>query len=187
MKCTGTRGLRNFDLHFYKRKGHSHVCTLNQRFKLPGKKSSTGSGCFSVWLSVTWMLAEALCREFFSKSFAISEEFIVFTLMWAIFLNLAQSGREKYHISVDLFTRRMPSGIQNVVGVLTAVLSLFYAVILTIASFQFIKHLYKMGFISESPLQLPMWVVCLSVTVGAVLLSFYYAERLFQFFQKRQG
>lgn len=151
------------------------------------RKILPGLGVCLFGVSATWMLVEALCREFLSKSFAISEEFIVFTLMWAIFLNLAQSGREKYHISVDLFTRKMPSRIKGIVSILTSVLSLFYAAILTVASVQFIKHLYKMGFISESPLQLPMWIVCLSVTVGAVLLSFYYLERLFQFFQKKQG
>jgi TRAP-type C4-dicarboxylate transport system permease small subunit len=150
------------------------------------RKIIPGLGVCLFGISVTWMLAEALCREFFSKSFAISEEFIVFTLMWAIFLNLAQSGREKYHISVDLFTRKMPAVIKGIVSILTSVLSLSYAVILTIASVQFIRHLYKMGFISESPLQLPMWIVCLSVAVGAVLLSFYYLERLFQYFRKKQ-
>ena len=151
------------------------------------RKILPGLGVFLFGVSVTWMLAEALCREFFSKSFAISEEFIVFTLMWAIFLNLAQSGREKYHISVDLFTRKMPSRIKGIVSISTSVLSLFYAVVLTIASVQFVKHLYRMGFISESPLQLPMWIVCLSVTVGAILLSFYYLEKLVQFFRKKQG
>ena len=159
--------------------------SLIKTLKYLERKILPGLGVFLFAFSVTWMLVEALCREFFSKSFAISEELIVFTLMWAVFLNLAQSGREKYHISVDLFTRRMPSIIRDMVGILSAVLSLFYAVILIIASVQFIRHLYRMGFISESPLQLPMWIVCLSVTVGAVLLSFYYFERLFQYFQKK--
>jgi TRAP-type C4-dicarboxylate transport system permease small subunit len=159
--------------------------SLIKTLKYLERKILPGLGVFLFAFSVTWMLAEALCREFFAKSFAISEELIVFTLMWAVFLNLAQSGREKYHISVDLFTRRMPSKIRDMVGILKAVLSLFYAVILIIASVQFISHLYRMGFISESPLQLPMWIVCLSVAIGAVLLSFYYFERLFQYFRKK--
>jgi TRAP-type C4-dicarboxylate transport system permease small subunit len=159
--------------------------SLLKTLKYLERKIIPALGVLLFAFSVTWMLTEALCREFFRKSFAVSEELIVFTLMWAIFLTLAQSGREEYHISVDLFTRRMSPGFRNLVGLITAVLSLFYVVILLTASVQFISHLYKMGFISESPLQLPMWFVCLSVTVGAVLLSFHYFERVFQYFRKK--
>lgn len=148
------------------------------------RKVLPGLGVLLFAFSVTWMLIEALCREFFRKSFAVSEELIVFTLMWAIFLTLAQSGREHYHISVDLFTSKIPSKLRGFVDIFTSILSLIYISILLIASVQFIRHLYSMGFISESPLELPMWIVCLSVTVGAVLLCFYYLERLFKSSEK---
>ena len=142
-----------------------------------------GLGVLLFAFSVSWMLIEALSREFFSKSFAVSEELIVFTLMWSILLTLAQSGREHYHIFVDLVTSNIPPKYRVLVNIITSSLSLFFMAILLIASIQFACHLYRMGFISESPLQVPMWIVFLSVITGAVLLCLYYLECLFESFR----
>ena len=147
------------------------------------RKILPGLGVLLFAFSVTWMLIEALSREFFRKSFAVSEELIVFSLMWAVFLTLAQSGREHYHISVDLFTSKIPPKYRILVDIITSALSLVFMIILLIASIQFVCHLYRMGFISESPLQVPMWLVFLSVIIASVLLCLHYIEGLFKSFR----
>ena len=129
-------------------------------------------------LSAVWMLVEALSRQLFACSFAISEEIVIFSLAWAILLTLAQAGRKGYHIAVDLFTGKMPPKIKRAVNITISCLSIGYCALILVSSLKFIPHLYAIGVISESPLQLPMWIVYMAVPVGSILLILFYFERV---------
>lgn len=129
-------------------------------------------------ISAIWMFIESLSRQLFSRSFAISEEVILFSLIWAIFLTLAQSGREGYHIYADLFVRNLPVRIKKIVNIITFILSLGYSILIFLSAVKFIPHLYKTKVISSSPLQLPMWLVLTVIPIGAMLLSIYYFSEI---------
>ncbi len=126
--------------------------------------------------SVTWMLIEALSRQLFHRSFAISEELVVFSLLWAIFLILPQAGRSGFHINVDLVFSRVSKKTQRILRIITGILSTAYCVVMVLSAVEFISHLFRMKIISESPLQWPMWIVCSAVFVGLALMTIYYLE-----------
>ena len=135
--------------------------------------------CIAICLfvfSVTWMLIEALSRQVFHHSFAISEELVVFSLLWAVFLILPQAGRSGFHINVDLVLSRVSKKNQRILRIITGLLSMAYCVVMVLSAHRFISHLYQMRIISESPLQWPMWLVCSSVFLGFALMTIYYFE-----------
>ena len=135
-------------------------------------------------VSAIWMLVEALSRQLFERSFAISEEVIVFSMVWAVFLSLAQAGRKNYHISVNLFISKLSAKPRRIVNILTSCLSVFYCALIFISSIKFIPHLYRRGVISESPLQIPMWIVYMCIPVGAILLCLFYFLKAFSYMRK---
>lgn len=130
-------------------------------------------------LAVTWMLIEASSRQLFHRSFEISEEVVMFSLAWAIFLTLAQSGRENFHIDVDLVFRVLPAGVKRVVRSITLLLSAFYSLLVVFSAVKFIPHLYANRIISSSSMELPLWAVYLAIPIGGLLLALYYLETFF--------
>lgn len=144
-----------------------------------------GVSIFLFAISCLWMLFESLSRSIFSKSYAISEEVVVFTLFWAIFLALAEAGRAGFHIKVDLVVNKLNKKIKWIVGAITSILGCAYCIIMAYSAYIFIKHLYKMELISESPLQLPMWAVCLSIIFGSLLMCIFYIEELTKSIKER--
>ena len=136
--------------------------------------------------SVTWMLVEALSRQIFERSFAVSEELIVFSLLWAIFLIFPDSGRAEFHIYVDLFINKANKKLKRIVNAITALLSAIYCAVIFISAYGFIRHLYRMQIISESPLQLPLWAIYMAILMGAVFMALFYLERAVFSFRNRR-
>lgn len=85
-------------------------------------KIITSIGVVLFLISCFWMIIESISRTVFSKSFSISEELIVFTLIWAIFLTIGQSGKEGNHIFVDLFIRKFNSKWKRIFSIFNAVI-----------------------------------------------------------------
>jgi TRAP-type C4-dicarboxylate transport system permease small subunit len=154
-------------------------------FRFIEKKMVPGIAVCFFGFSVTWMLVEALSRQIFERSFAVSEELIVFSLLWAIFLILPDSGRSGFHIYVDLFINKASKKFKRIVNTLTALLSATYCIVIVISSYGFIRHLYRMQIISESPLQLPMWAIYMAILAGAVFMALFYLERAVLSFRDR--
>ena len=127
-------------------------------------------------ISFGWMLLEALSRQLLSYSFPISEEIVVYGLMWAALLSIAQGGRAGVHIRIDLIVGYLPKSWQKGLSVVTLSLSFLYCLIILGSSFQVIPHLKAIGLVSYSPLEWPMWMVTLCISIGSFLLCLFYLE-----------
>ena len=138
-------------------------------------------------ISFGWMLFEALARRIFSYSYAISEEIVLFSLMWAVLLSLGQAGRKGFHIRIDMVFERLPKSWQKGVSIVTSGLSLFYSSLILISTALVIPHLKAMKLVSYTPLELPMWIVNLGVLIGAILLCTFYLESLIKEFLSLRG
>jgi TRAP-type C4-dicarboxylate transport system permease small subunit len=126
--------------------------------------------------SCSWMLVEAISRQFFSKSFSVSEEIIVFSLVWAIFLTLGKSGKEGNHIFVDLFIMKLGKRMKKATSIINNLIGFLYAGFLVYIGFNYIQHLLDTGITSNSSLRLPMWIVFLVVPFGMIFFALYYFE-----------
>ena len=134
--------------------------------------------------SCLWMLVEAISRQFFHKSYSISEEVIVFSLIWAIFLTLGQSGKEGNHIFVDLFVNRLKIRFKKVTSILTYLIGFLFACFIVYVGINYIQHLLNTGITSQSALKLPMGYVYLAVPIGMLFFALYYLQAILKEFTK---
>lgn len=129
-------------------------------------------------ISCLSMFGEALSRRFFNYSFAESEEFICYTLVWAVFLSLAEGGRRGCHIRISLIVSKFSPAKRKCFNVFNTACGIIYTSLLTCSAFAFIGHLKEAMLVSYSPLRWPLWIVFLAVLFGGVLLFIYYIEKM---------
>lgn len=137
-------------------------------------------------ISCLWMLVESLSRQFFNKSYSVSEEVVVFTLIWAIFLTLGQSGKEGNHIFVDLIVTKFSQKLKKVTSIINSIIGILYAAFLVYVGINYMQHLLETGITSHSSLRLPMGYVFLVVPIGMLFFGLYYVRNLVNDMKNKQ-
>lgn len=121
------------------------------------------------------MILEGFSRYVLNVSYFWAEESVRFLMVWAFFLTLGVAGFRHYHIRTELLVQRLPRGLQRTVWLLSCVAGMLFAFILAYSSIPQVQRFYSMGMVSESSLELPMWLLFLAMPVGGVALFLYYA------------
>jgi TRAP-type C4-dicarboxylate transport system permease small subunit len=129
-------------------------------------------------ISCLMMFVEAMSRKMFNHSFAVAEEIICYSLVWAVFLSLAESGRTDRHIRVSLILESRSPATRKFLNWVNTACGLVYTLILTASALDIIPHLKQAMIVSYSPLRIPLWITFLAILLGGVLLSFYYLEKM---------
>ena len=120
------------------------------------------------------MIVEGLSRFFFNVSYFWAEEVVRFLMVWAFFLTLGIAGFRFYHIRTELLVQRLSVRLQRVTWLLASVAGMIFAGILVYSSFFQVTRLHMMGMVSESNLEIPLWIVFLAVPIGGLALFMYY-------------
>jgi TRAP-type C4-dicarboxylate transport system permease small subunit len=129
-------------------------------------------------ISCGWMLVESLSRQFFNKSYNFSEELVIFSLIWAIFLTLGKGGQKNVHIVVDLFTSRFSKKTLKITSIFNSVIGLIYAAFLVYVGISYVQHLNTTGITSHSSLRIPMGIVLLVIPIGMTFFGLFYIKEL---------
>ena len=124
------------------------------------------------------MLVEAAGRAFFNHSFFWAEEAVRYLFVWAFFLNIGVAGSKGYHIRTGMVVDLLGPKLKIAANGLVCLLGTTFGVILFIASIPHLQRFYKLGMMTESNLDLPLWVLFLAVPIGSVLLCIYYLGAL---------
>ncbi len=124
------------------------------------------------------MLVEAGGRAFFDHSWFWAEEAVRFLIVWAFFLTLGAAGAGGYHIRSDLAVRLLGRRLRVVAGALAALIGLGFSAILFWGAIPQVRRYYTMGMLSESNLELPMWLVFMAMPIGALLFGVFYLRLL---------
>lgn len=135
--------------------------------------------------SCVWMLIEAISRRFFNTSYNFSEELVLYSLIWALFLTLGKGGKNRVHIAVDLVTSRLGPKMLKVTQVINGIIGVLYATFMIIVSFSYIKHLANTGITSHSSLQIPLSFVFIAVPIGMFFLAMFYVDEIKQALNKK--
>lgn len=133
-------------------------------------------------LSTAIMLSEAFNRGFMNRSFFWTEESVRFLMIWAFFLTIGAAGRGGYHIRTEMLVDMLPAGPRRVCNLLASVAGLGFSVILFTASLPQVHRYYTMGMMTESNLDLPMWLLFMAMPIGALLMAGYYLGCLIRAF-----
>ena len=121
------------------------------------------------------MVLEGFSRYVLNISYFWAEESVRFLMVWAFFLTLGVAGFRQYHIRTELLVQRLPAAAQRAAWLLSCAAGMLFAFILAYSSIPQVHRFYTMGMVSESSLELPMWLLFLAMPVGGVALFCYYA------------
>ncbi|MGA0533290.1 TRAP transporter small permease [Hansschlegelia sp. KR7-227] len=132
---------------------------------------------FATLLAVTAtviMLADAFGRGFLGHSYFWAEESVRYLMIWAFFLSVGAGGRAGTHIRTEMLVDILPPRGKWLCNLLASLAGLAFGIILFLASIPQVERYYTMGMMTESTLDLPMWVLFLAMPVGALLIGLYY-------------
>lgn len=129
-------------------------------------------------LATAIMLLEAVSRSALSHSYFWAEEAVRYLMIWAFFLTLGCAGRAGHMIRTEMLVERLPSRLQRLLNILTTSLGVLFSIILLYASVPQVLRYRSMGMMTESNLNLPMWVLFLAMPIGAILMGLYYLGAL---------
>jgi TRAP-type C4-dicarboxylate transport system permease small subunit len=121
------------------------------------------------------MVLEGFSRFFLGVSYFWAEESVRFLLVWAFFLTLGIAGFRQFHIRTELFVQRFSPALQRFSWMLSCVFGMIFAGILGYSSIDQVHRYYTMGMLSESNLEVPMWIVFLAMPIGGIAMFIYYA------------
>lgn len=124
------------------------------------------------------MIYEGISRFIVGISYDWIEEIVRYLLIWAFFLTLGIAGFRQCHIRTELLVQRLPAHVQRLTWILACGLGIGFAAVLGYSSIAHLQRFYASRMVSESTLELPMWIVFLAMPVGAVALFLYYAIAL---------
>ncbi|MCD0504719.1 TRAP transporter small permease [Bordetella petrii] len=121
------------------------------------------------------MILEGFSRYVLNVSYFWAEESVRFLMVWAFFLTLGVAGFRQCHIRTELLVQRLPRALQRATWLLACAAGMAFAFILAYSSIPQVERFRSMGMVSESSLELPMWLLFLAMPVGGVALFLYYA------------
>ncbi|MBU1168186.1 MAG: TRAP transporter small permease [Proteobacteria bacterium] len=128
-------------------------------------------GCLSAMILI--VLCQIVLRNMFNTGIEGADFLVRHLVLWVVFLGAGIATRQHMHIHIDLLPRWMPGKIKMVSELLVTVFSVAVLVILTYASFTFVKMEFDSG-ITLPLLELPIWVVEIIIPVGYGVIALHF-------------
>jgi len=140
-------------------------------------------GGLLIGISTLLAVMEVVCRYFFGFTHSWAEEIIVYTVVYGIFLVAGPNLKRGIHINIDLLVTRLSPKWRRVMDLIANAAGLLTSFFLIYAGVSYVAYLKKVGVLSTSSLEAPMYLILLIFPFGMGLLVFFYFERLiFLFF-----
>jgi len=109
----------------------------------------------------------------------VSEEVIVYLIIWALFLTASTLTHENRHVRADILLLALPAQGRRAAEILNALVGLaFFAVLLPFA-FDAAYEAWDFGDVSVGDLRFPLWIYSACLPVGCALLILRYLHKLY--------
>ncbi|MCQ4321740.1 TRAP transporter small permease [Stutzerimonas stutzeri] len=125
-------------------------------------------------VSIAVMLFEGVSRAAFDRSWFWAEESVRYLMVWAFFLTLGVTGRAGHHIRTELLVDHLGPRLRKTCHLLASLVGVAFCGLLFYASLPQVQRYYTMGMMTESNLDLPVWLLFLIMPLGALLYLTYY-------------
>ena len=119
---------------------------------------------------VLMIVADAAGRFFLNKPLPGSVEMSRIALAWILFLSLAYGQIQGVHVRVEVFYTRYSPRLRRTVGMLSALISMFFFGLLTYAGWNMFQASYDVSETIPAPIWLPFWLPKLAMPIGFALL-----------------
>lgn len=137
-----------------------------------------------VFLSTLMLTAflQIILRNFFASGISWGDVLIRYLVLWVAFIGAALATREGKHINMEVFSRWISNRGKKYLNCLSHLCSAGICGLLTYAAIKFIQFEAQMG--SMTILELPIWIPELIIPLTFGLMTFRYALRFFNSFNK---
>ncbi|MFV0491141.1 MAG: TRAP transporter small permease [Pseudorhodobacter sp.] len=120
------------------------------------------------------MLLEAISRSSLSHSYFWAEESVRYLMLWAFFLTIGCAGRAGHMIRTEMLVDHLPQKLRQLCHILSSAFGVIFAGVLLYAAIPQVIRYKSIGMMTDSNLDLPMWILFLAMPIGAVLMCIYY-------------
>ncbi len=110
------------------------------------------------------------------------EEILRYSFVWVSMLGGAIALKNKSHIGLNVLSGLLPENMKKYIRLWGDVVSFLVSASLTVISFRLILKLYRLSMVSTS-LEIPMWIISLSIPAGFMFMSFYCLIDMFKDFK----
>jgi len=109
-----------------------------------------------------------------------TEEVCLYMIIWAVFLSASTLTEERGHVGATLLVEHFPMQVRRIVAVLNGIVCLGFCGIICWYGFQIVWQTYACAQKSSTALRFPLWIACLSVAVGCLLVGIRYIMRIYR-------
>ncbi len=128
------------------------------------------SAMVSVFLMIILVFAGVLARYVFNRPLLFTDEYGGYLLVAVVCLGLMYTQKEKQHIQIDFFTRKLSKRVLKWLWLVTYATGLVYAIILTVQVTKVALFSLERGSRAMTPVATPLAPVQLIMPVGIGLL-----------------
>jgi C4-dicarboxylate transporter, DctQ subunit len=132
----------------------------------------------TVFFTSLLLLINVIMRYIFNSAIYWAEELVRYLMVWVIFVGGSQVAKHEGHIAVDILYRAVSVRAKLFLDYLVNVIAIIFCLILAYYSFLQVMHVYSSHQISPA-LELPMWLVYLSIPLGSILMVIRYISQFF--------
>ena len=121
-------------------------------------------------IMVIFAFLQVVLRNIFDEGILWGDIFLRHLVLWVGFLGASLATRESKHINIDLFTRFLSNRGKTISHIITGLFSAIICVLLTDASWTFVKDEQMMG--TEIFSNVPAWYFQIIIPIGFLLMAF---------------
>ena len=133
---------------------------------------SGGAAAICILAIAVIICYEIVSRFLFNAPTTWVLEISVYLSIAAGFLGAAYTLQHNAHFSITIVTDRLPERGRRILRLVTTSMAMIYCLVFAWKGYQMVASSYKLGMISESFLETPLWIPELVVPIGAILLVF---------------
>jgi C4-dicarboxylate transporter, DctQ subunit len=112
---------------------------------------------------------QVVLRYVFNAGFIWALEATTYLFAWLVLIGISYGVKSGAHIGVDVFVGLLPRRGKQVAGVIAGLLSILYAVLLLIGSWQYFELVRMIGVTAED-LPIQRWILVIILPIGFGLL-----------------
>jgi TRAP-type C4-dicarboxylate transport system permease small subunit len=133
--------------------------------------------CAFLAVIVILVFSQVFFRYVIHKAFPGTEELVNISFIWVVFLGAALSIKRKRHLSIDIFTKRLPQKAQALWEITIYILTMIYAFFIL---FEGIKYVAISWQKITDYFRIPMSLAYAILPLTALLMIFYLIELIRQ-------
>jgi C4-dicarboxylate transporter DctQ subunit len=128
---------------------------------------------------------QVVARYVFNYSFVWALELNGVFFAWLIFVGMSYGVRVGAHIGIDAVVKQLRPAAARAFGMISALLCIVYALIVTVGGWQYVKKMYDVG-IEMQDMPIAQWIPRIILPLGFALLALRFGQAFVRLWRGEQ-